>query len=399
MSGRVPAFLVVPLGVGVLVVALAATYVAAQTRAADPAAHDDRGQEDARPGRAKQPKRWPARTRRRSDKCPPSGTAAAAVPARPASSPPSRSARPRRGPSRRRPRGRAGRCPLSPSGTCVRRETGRRPPTRRRRSPSAKQKAAAKSGRNRADSPRSRRARPPSCSASRPTGFQRAAQHVCAAAQAAGRGRPVRAARHQGRAPSWCGPRSRPASAMTPIRSASRAGPVGLREGRARALRALQLAAPRSGADMRGSQIWYKETPDQNRPDFDGRFAGRIDVTDLTRGLMSRRATASPPTIPGSPNLQAGLAELPIFTTIGGSVGVAHRFNRFEIAAQGLRRSHRVRGLEADRRHDGQQRGARLQSVRRAAARQLRAHARVSSRSRRSTSIRAATTCRSTPAA
>jgi hypothetical protein len=86
--------------------------------------------------------------------------------------------------------------------------------------------------------------------------------------------------------------------------------------------------------DMRGSQIWYKETPDQNRPDFDGKVTGRIDVTRDTRGLLEARYRIATDN-PGSPNLQAGLAELPIFTTIGGSAGVAHRFNRFEIAVKG----------------------------------------------------------------
>ena len=38
---------------------------------------------------------------------------------------------------------------------------------------------------------------------------------------------------------------------------------------------------------------------------------------------------------PGSPNIQAGLAKLPIFQTFGGTVGVGHRFNRFDISAKG----------------------------------------------------------------
>jgi hypothetical protein len=35
---------------------------------------------------------------------------------------------------------------------------------------------------------------------------------------------------------------------------------------------------------------------------------------------------------PGSPNIEAGLARLPIFTTWGGTAGIGHRFNRFDIS-------------------------------------------------------------------
>jgi hypothetical protein len=86
--------------------------------------------------------------------------------------------------------------------------------------------------------------------------------------------------------------------------------------------------------DMRGSQIWYRDTPEENRPDFDGKVRGRIDVTDATRGELEARYRVATDN-PGSPNIQAGLAELPIFTTIGGSAGIAQRFNRFELAVKG----------------------------------------------------------------
>jgi hypothetical protein len=86
--------------------------------------------------------------------------------------------------------------------------------------------------------------------------------------------------------------------------------------------------------DMRGSQIWYKDTPEENRPDFDGKVRGRIDVTTDTRGELEARYRIATDR-PGSPNIQAGLAELPIFTTIGGSAGIAQRFNRFDLAVKG----------------------------------------------------------------
>jgi hypothetical protein len=38
---------------------------------------------------------------------------------------------------------------------------------------------------------------------------------------------------------------------------------------------------------------------------------------------------------PGSPNLQAGLAKLPIFTTLGATAGMAQRFNRLDVAVKG----------------------------------------------------------------
>jgi hypothetical protein len=86
--------------------------------------------------------------------------------------------------------------------------------------------------------------------------------------------------------------------------------------------------------DMRGSQIWYKETSEEDRPDFDGKVRGRIDVTSDTRGELEGRFRVGTDR-PGSPNIQAGLAHLPIFTTIGGSAGIAQRFNRFDVAVKG----------------------------------------------------------------
>ena len=38
---------------------------------------------------------------------------------------------------------------------------------------------------------------------------------------------------------------------------------------------------------------------------------------------------------PGSPNVQAGLTRLPIFTTLGGAFGLTQRFNRVEVTAKG----------------------------------------------------------------
>jgi hypothetical protein len=38
---------------------------------------------------------------------------------------------------------------------------------------------------------------------------------------------------------------------------------------------------------------------------------------------------------PGSPNVQAGLSRFPIYTTLGGSLGLTQRFNRVEVAVKG----------------------------------------------------------------
>lgn len=87
-------------------------------------------------------------------------------------------------------------------------------------------------------------------------------------------------------------------------------------------------------ADIRGSYTAYEATPEENRPFLDARVGGRVDVTSQTRIDLEGRYRVSTDN-PGSPNIQAGLAELPIFTTIGGSAGVGHRWNRFELAVKG----------------------------------------------------------------
>jgi len=87
-------------------------------------------------------------------------------------------------------------------------------------------------------------------------------------------------------------------------------------------------------ADVRGSQTWYNSTPELDRPTLDAKVAGRIDVTERTRSEIEGHFVLGTDN-PGSPNLQAGLAKLPIFTTIGGSAALIQRFNRLELAARG----------------------------------------------------------------
>jgi hypothetical protein len=88
-------------------------------------------------------------------------------------------------------------------------------------------------------------------------------------------------------------------------------------------------------ADIRGTWTQYGESfsPSLNRPSAEARIDGRIDATRDTRfDLQSRFIVATDD--PGSPNLQAGLARLPINVTLGGIAGIAHRFNRLELSAK-----------------------------------------------------------------
>jgi len=73
------------------------------------------------------------------------------------------------------------------------------------------------------------------------------------------------------------------------------------------------------------------DTSHQNdRPNIDGKVNGRIDVTSLTRLILEGRFILATD-YPGSPNIQAGLAHFPIYTTVGASAGIGQRFNRFDV--------------------------------------------------------------------
>ena len=100
-------------------------------------------------------------------------------------------------------------------------------------------------------------------------------------------------------------------------------------------------------ADLRGSFTGYGNSfPPPNdgtissvptvldRPDFTGHVDGRLDVTHDTRLLGQARLRVSTDN-PGSPNIQAGLAKYPIYTTLGGTVGIDQSFNRLDLAAGG----------------------------------------------------------------
>ena len=100
-------------------------------------------------------------------------------------------------------------------------------------------------------------------------------------------------------------------------------------------------------ADLRGSFTGYGNSlpptvdgavspapTNVDRPDFTGHIDGRLDVshdTRLTAQTRLRVATDNP----GSPNIQAGLASYPIYTTLGGTFGFDQNFNRLQISAGG----------------------------------------------------------------
>jgi hypothetical protein len=100
-------------------------------------------------------------------------------------------------------------------------------------------------------------------------------------------------------------------------------------------------------ADLRGSFTGYGNTfpppadgtispapTNVDRPDFTGHIDGRLDVTRdtrLTAEMRLRVATDNP----GSPNIQAGLARYPIYSTLGGTFGIDQNFNRLQVSAGG----------------------------------------------------------------
>ncbi|KWV54033.1 hypothetical protein AS156_07260 [Bradyrhizobium macuxiense] len=98
-------------------------------------------------------------------------------------------------------------------------------------------------------------------------------------------------------------------------------------------------------ADLRGSFTGYGSeltpnadgTPlsaplDIDRPNFVGHIDGRFDVSRNTHLTAQARFLVSTDN-PGSPNVQAGLARYPLYSTIGGTFGFDQNFNRLNVAA------------------------------------------------------------------
>ena len=90
-------------------------------------------------------------------------------------------------------------------------------------------------------------------------------------------------------------------------------------------------------AGLRGRYTTYpgfQSVPSLNQPFVDATIAARIDVTRRTRLELEGRFRLSTEN-PSSPDLQAGLARLPITTTGGVTAGVTQQFNRLEIGVSG----------------------------------------------------------------
>src|SRR5579883_3401402 len=100
-------------------------------------------------------------------------------------------------------------------------------------------------------------------------------------------------------------------------------------------------------ADIKSSYIGYAQTfgtnadgsisgvPNSlNRPSLDSKIDGRLDVTSRSHLDMEGRLLVGTDN-PGSPNIQAGLASLPLVTTTGATLGYTQGFNRIELTAKG----------------------------------------------------------------
>jgi hypothetical protein len=87
-------------------------------------------------------------------------------------------------------------------------------------------------------------------------------------------------------------------------------------------------------ASFLGTYTTFDTYHSLDRPTADGRVIGRIDVTRDSRIDLEGRLLLGTDRI-GSPNIQADLAHLPIYTTVGGSAGFTERFNRLELTVKG----------------------------------------------------------------
>jgi hypothetical protein len=88
-------------------------------------------------------------------------------------------------------------------------------------------------------------------------------------------------------------------------------------------------------ANLRGNYTGYTELPSFNRPSFESILDGRIDVTRQTRVELQSRFQVAADT-PGSPNFQADVAKPTLYTNVGGTAALFHRFNRFEIGGKAI---------------------------------------------------------------
>jgi len=86
-------------------------------------------------------------------------------------------------------------------------------------------------------------------------------------------------------------------------------------------------------ANIKGSYTGYGQTTELNRPNFEAKINGRIDVRRDTRIELEGRGTVATES-PGSDNLQTGAAKLPFIYTYGATAGLVQSFNRFALSAK-----------------------------------------------------------------
>ena len=90
-------------------------------------------------------------------------------------------------------------------------------------------------------------------------------------------------------------------------------------------------------ADIAGSYTWYASDallPSLNAPYLNSKIDGRIDVSRDTQILLENRVIISTDN-PGSPNLQAQLAQLPPNEDVGETLGLVQTFNRLTFTLKG----------------------------------------------------------------
>jgi hypothetical protein len=94
-----------------------------------------------------------------------------------------------------------------------------------------------------------------------------------------------------------------------------------------------QWAVHEFGADIRGTYSQFDSLSSLNRPMLDAKAYQRFDVSRDTNINIDGRYLLSTD-YPGSPNVPADVTKLPIFMTYGTTLGLAQRFNHFEVAAK-----------------------------------------------------------------
>jgi hypothetical protein len=104
-------------------------------------------------------------------------------------------------------------------------------------------------------------------------------------------------------------------------------------------------------AEIRGSMIWYNRDFDAlssgptgladsgiprslDRPSLDAKTNGRFDTHAGSHADVEGRFTLGTDN-PGSPNISAGLARLPIYTRAGVTLGYTQNFNRLDVTLKG----------------------------------------------------------------